>query len=160
MSDDKDDRHTIEKGKLGAGATMQVNLDQVELLNLELAKSPAPPSAARKTPPPLPGMLPPTPGGGIESAADPAAVAAAPVPAAPPAPTSLAPAPAEPPSRMALHIGVIVVVVAVAVGAGLLVARAVRGTSTATTAPSAAEPSATHTAPVDSVLTIPPIEVR
>ena len=155
MSDDKDDKDRIEKGKLGAGATMQVNLDQVELVNLELARSPGPPSAARKTPPPLPAMPPPTPGA-EEGAGD----AAASVPAAPPAPTSLAPAPAEPPRRLALHIAVIVVVVAVAVGAGLLVARAVRGGSTATTAPSAAEPSATHTAPVDSVLTIPPIEVR
>jgi hypothetical protein len=166
MSDDKEDKGRegkVEPGKLGAGATMQIDLDQVQLVDLEAVRSPSASPVSpnsRKTPPPLPeGMLPPAPPAEPGSETHPAS---APVPPPPLAPTSLAPAPAEPPSKLAMHIGVIALVVGVAVAAGLWVAHAVgsRG-GTTTTAPSAAEPTATHSAPpVDSVLTIPPIEVR
>jgi hypothetical protein len=132
-----------DKPKFQAGATIQIDLDQVQLVDLDA--HPSSPAMSRMTPPPLPQEAP---------APQEAALRASRASAAP-----VAAAPAASRGRNLLYMGLIGVVVLLAIAAGLVVGKRVRG-SAATTAPSAVVPSATHAAPVDSVLTIPPIEVR
>jgi hypothetical protein len=103
MADDKD--------KLPPGATIQIDLAQVQLVDL----TPGPPSA-RKTPPPLPQGAPPT--------------------SLPPQPAQVG----ETRSMKALHVAGVALVVVVAVVAGLWVGgvfRSSNATPAASAAPSA-----------------------
>jgi hypothetical protein len=142
------------KPKFEAGATMQIDLDQVQLVDLNLPGKDAAMSAARKTPPPLPALPPEV----LHQAAAPAGSAAVSRPPASTTPMvrSVGPAPQPDSKKNVLYVGIIVVVVVVAIAAGLAVGRSVGGSSAA--APSAsAGPSPRASGPV---LTLPPIEVK
>lgn len=144
-----------EKPKFQAGATIQIDLDQVQLVDPDAPPAGDASTAPRKTAPP---PLPPT--------AMPEVMASAATPA-PARPTGAAGgrAPAQKDPKLALHIGIVVGVVVLAVVAALVVASRVRGGSPAEAA--SASPSGApltggaSAAPSSSgVLTIPPIEVR
>jgi hypothetical protein len=150
-----------EKPKFQAGATIQIQLDQVQLIDPE-----APPEAdagvpRRTAPPPLPATAMP------DATAMPEVMASAATPA-PPRSAALALAAqrkaAQKDSKLALHLGVVIGVVVLAVIAGLVVAWRVRAGSAAvagSASPSGAEaPSASALPASSAVLTIPPIEVR
>jgi hypothetical protein len=139
-----------DKRKFEPGATMQIDLDQVQLVDLEAS------AKSRKTPPPLPEM-PPMPEMPAPTSTAPAVTSVA--------PSSRAPTRAASAVNNAWHIGIIVLVVAVAVGAGLGVVRLLRG-SPAAAASAVPAVSSAIAAPVKSseptggVLEIPPIEVK
>lgn len=120
-----------DKRKFQAGATMQIELDQVQLVDLEAA-------VARRTPPPLPDLPP----GATASSAPPRPL----VTEAPPASAG----------KNLVYLGLIAIVVALAVAAGLMVGRRVSASAPAASS-AAVLPSA---APPSGVLTIPPIEVK
>jgi hypothetical protein len=138
-----------DKRKFEPGATMQIDLDQVQLVDLEAG------AKSRKTPPPLPASMPPLPAIEAPTSTAPAVTSVA--------PSSRAPAPAAPSAaNNAMHIGIIVVVVAAAIGAGLAVARGLRGSpaAAASAAPSASAAPVKSSEPAGGVLEIPPIEVK
>lgn len=143
-----------EKPKFQAGATIQIDLDQVQLVDPDAAAGSAEGSKPRTSgPPPLP------------ATAMPEVMASAATPA-PPRASSASHGTAQKDAKLALHLGVVIGVVVLAVAAGLFVAWRVRGSGAAPAAsgaPSAAP--ATGAAPASSpassgVLTIPPIEVH
>jgi hypothetical protein len=140
-----------EKPKFEPGATMQIDLDQVQLVDLEAGK-------VRSKPPPLPPEPPVAPVNVHAAISQP-----------PPPPSSALPprsaAPTPPPSaaKNVLYVGIIIVVVAVAIVAGLAVGRGVRGGAAPAPSAGLGAPSSSQTAPpVEStnVLTIPPVEVK
>ncbi len=143
-----------DKPKLHAGATMQIDLDQVQLVDLDKGRE-------RSKPPPLPPMPPQEQ---VSQVSAPAAISAS-----PPRP-SAAPAPLPSNAKNLMHVGIIVLVVALAVVAGLAVGRGFG--RPAATAPSASAPAptvstpapvvshTTQTAPSNEVLIIPPVEVK
>jgi hypothetical protein len=128
-----------DKRKFEPGATMQIDLDQVQLVDLDAARG-------RKVPPPLPPLAPETsqPSGG-QAAAVPRATSVAPS----------RPPPAAGNAKNAMYIGLIAVVVGLAIAAGLAVGRGVGRTAGA--APSASAPAPASSA---GVLEIPPTEVK
>ena len=127
-----------DKRKFEAGATMQIDLDQVQLVDLEAARG-------RKVPPPLPPLAPET--SQPQAAAVPRATSVAPS----------RPAPAAGNAKNVMYIGLIAVVGGLAIAAGLAVGRGVGRTAGAV--PSASAPPSP---PVSSagVLEIPPTEVK
>jgi hypothetical protein len=143
-----------EKPKFQAGATIQIELDQVQLVDPDAPTGGDAGMPPRTAPPPLPGTAMP----------EVMASAATPAPR-PSAALSLAAQrkAARKDPKLALHLGVVIGVVVLAVVAGLVVAWRVRGDGSSpaasaspsgTEAPSASAPSSS------AVLTIPPIEVR
>jgi hypothetical protein len=149
-----------DKRKFEPGATMQIDLDQVQLVDLEAA------AKSRKVPPPLP-PLPPEATQPAETPSQARPSAAPRVASVAPRPPSIA-APPESRARNLMHIGIIVVVVAVAIAAGLAVGRGVGGTAAATPSASAASAAAPvarpavapSAVPSGAVLELPPFEVK
>jgi hypothetical protein len=130
------------KRKFEPGATMQIDLDQVQLVDLDAARG-------RKVPPPLPPLAPLAPETSQPSAGEAAAV---------PRATSVAPSrppPAAGNAKNVMYIGLIAVVVGLAIAAGLAVGRGVGRTAGAV--PSASAPPPASSA---GVLEIPPTEVK
>jgi hypothetical protein len=141
-----------EKPKFHAGATIQIDLDQVQLVDPDAAAGGDAGAPPRTAPPPLPAtaMMPEV----MASAATPA-----------PRNPALAAAQRKAGQRdpkFALHIGLVVGVVVLAVVAGLVVASRVRGGSTpaASASPSETEAPSASAPASSAVLTIPPIEVH
>ena len=145
-----------EKPKFHAGATIQIDLDQVQLVDPDAASGAAGGDAGvprRTAPPPLP------------ATAMPEVMASAATPAPPRSPALALAArqkAAQKDPKLALHIGVVIGVVVLAVVAGLVVASRVRGgpASAASASPSGTEAPSASAPASSAVLTIPPIEVH
>jgi hypothetical protein len=143
-----------EKPKFQAGATIQIQLDQVQLVDPDAPAADGDAGKARRTaPPPLP------------ATAMPEVMASAATPA-PPRASGSPQQSAQKDAKLALHLGAVIGVVVLAVAAALVLAWRVRAGGAAPAA--SASPSALPatgappgSAPASSgVLTIPPIEVR
>jgi len=142
-----------EKPKFNPGATIQIELDQVQLVDPDAATGGDPAATRRTAPPPLPATAMP----------EVMASAATPAPRGSAVPSAAGRQTAQKDAKLALHLVTVIGVVVLAVVAGLVVAWRVRGSGSAPAAsasPSAA-PGTSASAPASSgVLTIPPIEVR
>ena len=130
------------KRKPDANATIQIDLDQVQLFDPDASAG----GAARKVPPPLPATAPDAAG----------------------SPGALAVGPAQNPARTIAIVAMFVMLIAAAIAGGLLVGTRARGTGDA---PSAAAPAATAPSPAPGTsaaqpatsagtLTVPTIEMR
>jgi hypothetical protein len=146
----EDDDKAEMKRRLLAGATMQIDLAQVQLVDIP----PSAPALRSTKPPPLPAdaSVPPAAPDAPTSATHPPASMRVPAGST---------APAAVPPRTGAHIALVVVVVVLAIVAGLAVGRRMRGSVAAAPASGAASPSApAASASQGNVLTLPPIEVR
>jgi hypothetical protein len=142
-----------EKPKFHATATIQIDLDQVQLVDPDAPRDDDAGAPRRTAPPPLPGT------------AMPEVMASAATPAPPRSPALELAArqrATQKDPKFALHLGVVIGVVLLAVIAGLVVASRVRGGSApaASASPSGTEAPSASAPASSSVLTIPAIEVR
>jgi hypothetical protein len=144
-----------EKPKFNPTATIQIDLNQVQLVDPDAPAGGDAGAPRRTAPPPLPAT----------GTAMPEVMASAATPAPPRSPALALAArqrAKQKDPKLALHIGVVIGVVVLAVVAGLVVASRVRGGSApaASASPSGAEAPSASAPASSSVLTIPAIEVR